>query len=1420
MFDPRFFNMSPREAMQTDPMQRLAILTAYEALEMSGYVADRTASTKLDRIGTFYGQTSDDWREINEAQDVDTYFITGGVRAFGPGRINYFFKFSGPSYSVDTACSSSMAALQIACTALQAKECDTAITGGLNVMTNPDIFSGLSKGQFLSKTGNCQTFDDDADGYCRGDGVGTVILKRMEDAIADNDNIIGTILATATNHSAEAVSITHPHAETQERLYHHMLNKAGVDPLDIGYVEMHGTGTQAGDATEMTSVLNVFAPKSRQRAIDQPLYLGSVKSNIGHGEAASGVCALIKVLLMLKHNTIPPHCGIKGKINHTFPTDMQARRIFITKTPATFSGYGKKRTVYISNFSAAGGNSGLILQEPEPKSIKMEDPRQFHVVTVSARALSSLHANIENLAEYLEKNPDVSLASLGYTTTARRTHHNYKISFSVSSSAKLRSALLDVSEKTIEPTAAKPHIVFTFTGQGSHYLNLARELYQTSAKFRYELQRTNATALNLGFLDFLSLIQGNGEDISTMSPVLVQVGLVCVQMALCELWSSWDIKPDLVIGHSLGEYAALYAAGVLSASETIHLVGTRARLLEKHCRAGTHAMLAVDASFDTIESILQSCPLEIACINGPSEVVLSGTDQDIEAAKSFISATGTRCKKLNIAYAFHSTQVDDILPEFKTFSTSFKYRKPKVPILSPLLGGVMLDELTPDYLCNHARKAVNFYGAIKAGRKEGLIKDNSVFIEIGPQPVTLSFVKSILGSSTSGVGCLSRKDSNWSSITRAASTLYNNGACINWNAFHAEFEANLDLLDLPAYSWSLKNYWIDYVNNWCLYKGSDLPAPITQEPELSTTTVQRIIKESYTANEGSLTAESDIHRPDMFAAISGHKVNGRALCPSSLYGDIAITIGSYMHNKIWGGSIEDCGRIINVSAMEVPKPLIAELGMEQILRIEATADKQSRTVSLSFHTNQTEHAHCVVCFEDKDDQEFKWSRSAYLVEDRMKAVHTRAAVGEAHILLSSIAYQLFASLVDYDTPYKGMKRVIYDAARFEATAEVSLYKPKESESFVCAPYWLDSIGHLAGFCVNATDSGEAQDNVYISHGWESLRLSETLVPEKSYTTYVRMLAGGGQSMIGDVYLFDQGRVIGLFGGLKFQQIPRRVLDIMLPPTGARKRSSPKSSEEFIPTATTTTKTVVEISSDMNGQKPRILQHTTSVVCVTSQVMDIVAQECGVALVELADSIQFSDLGVDSLMQLVISGRIREDVGLDIRSTLFVDCPTIISLKGYLAQFETANLASDFADSSDSEQSGSVGSPSSSATAVTPVTDIQPFNGEHHSVLKEAVMSMSNAKKMHPVRKAQSFILSGSIKTATRFFFMVPDGGGAAISYMHIPTLAKDVCVFGLNSPFMENPEEYDCGVSGIAAMFVEEIQRRQPHGPYDLGVSF
>ena len=889
LFDPRFFNMSPREALQTDPMQRLALATAYEALEMSGYVPNRTRSTKLDRIGTFYGQTSDDWRDINAAQEVDTYFITGGVRAFGPGRINYYFGFSGPSFNIDTACSSSAAAIQLACTSIWAGDCDTAVVGGLSCMTNPDIFAGLSRGQFLSKKGPCATFDNDADGYCRADACATVIIKKLSDAIADKDNVLGTILGTATNHSARAISITHPHGPTQETLYKSILNQAQVDPVDINYVEMHGTGTQAGDGTEMRSVTNIFAPAdpARKRTAEKPLFLGAVKANVGHGEAASGVTALIKCLLMLQKNAIPPHVGVKNVINQTFPKDRGERHVHIAFQKVAFpGGNGRDRRIFINNFSAAGGNTGILLEDCPPFKPSCIDPRSYHIVTVTAKSKSALSRNIENLVDFLERNPNTAVADLAYTTTARRIQHNWRVSVTGCDLNQIQTGLKSKlrSESLAPVPSVPPKIVFLFTGQGSHYAALGKELYENSTMFKSSLQEYEKIAKLHGFTGFISLIDGSETHVETLSPVVVQLALLCVEMSLARLWESWGITPDAVAGHSLGEFAALNIAGVLSASAAIYLVGKRAELLVGKCRAGTYTMLAVQGSADILACTLDgTMNVSVSCLNSKSETVLGGRAEEISKVEQHLSGLGFMCTRLKVPFAFHSEQVDPILDDFEQLATSVCFSKQRIPVISSLQGCVLSKPVNTAYLRNHTRDPVNFVGGLAAAQNEGLIDEKTVWLEVGPHPACFGMVRATFGAATIGGSTLHRNESAYRTLSNTLSALYTAGTAIDWNEYHREFSSSIRLLNLPTYSFDDENYWIQYKGDWFLTKGklqAIMPQTMEKISELCTSSVHKITSEVINGDEVTVSIESDISKQELWGVVSGHVVNGTMLCPS------------------------------------------------------------------------------------------------------------------------------------------------------------------------------------------------------------------------------------------------------------------------------------------------------------------------------------------------------------------------------------------------------------------------------------------------------------------------------------------------------------------------------------------------------------
>lgn len=781
----------------------------------------------------------------------------------------------------------------MACAALWNGDVDTAVAGGMNVLTNSDAFAGLSHGHFLSKTPNaCKTWDSEADGYCRADAIGSIVMKRLADAEADNDNILGVILGAATNHSAEAVSITHPHAGHQAYLGNLVANRAGIDPLDVSFVEMHGTGTQAGDTEEIQSVINTYSPSTRRRSSKNPLYIGAVKSNVGHSEAAAGVTALIKVLLMLQKNTIPPHVGIKNSLNPAVSKDLDKRQIRIPYEKTEWrSAPGRKRIAAVNNFSAAGGNTTLLIEEAPVRENSETDPRPTHVIALSAKSKTSLRGNIQSMLDYLEQNPDASVANLAYSSTARRYHHNRRVAITASTIPqvvkKLQAAFESVDSHGPISATGPPQVAFTFTGQGAALKSSNYELFHTSLYFRSQILHLDAISQGQGFPTFIPVIDGSHPKDHEHSQVITQLALVCTEIALAKYWGSLGVKPDVVMGHSLGEYAALHIAGVLSASDAIFLVGQRAILLEKKCRVGSHKMVAVRGSLAQIEESARGMFYEIACINGPKETVLSGTSEDMNALIPLLEGDGYKCFSLEVAFAFHSSQTDPVLEEFEMLArSSVLFQPPHIPIISPLLCKVIFDDKTVDsnYVCRATRETVNFLSALEAARKIGTIEDETVWVEIGPHPVCLAFVKSAFSSINIAVPSLRREENNWTTIAQSLAILHCSGIKIEWGEFHRPFENALRLLDLPTYAWSDKTYWIQYNGDWALTKGNTFydeekglnkakALPPIPKSGFNTSTVHQIIEQSFDGAAGMIVMQSDVMQADFHTAAWGHKMN-------------------------------------------------------------------------------------------------------------------------------------------------------------------------------------------------------------------------------------------------------------------------------------------------------------------------------------------------------------------------------------------------------------------------------------------------------------------------------------------------------------------------------------------------------------------
>ncbi|KAJ6092090.1 Type I Polyketide synthases (Type I PKS) [Penicillium canescens] len=1264
-FDARFFNISPREAPQIDPAQRLALMTAYEAIEQAGIVPDATPSTRRDRVGVFYGVTSNDWMETNSAQSIDTYFIPGGNRAFIPGRINYCFKFSGPSYAVDTACSSSLASIHLACNSLWRGDVDTAITGGTNVLTNPDFTAGLDRGHFLSRTGNCKTFDDGADGYCRGEGIGTVIIKRLDDAIADNDPILGVILGAYTNHSAESESITRPHVGAQRAIFRKILNQGGVDPYSVSYVEMHGTGTQAGDASEMSSVLDTFAPPLSQvqkcRTNEETLYLGSAKANIGHGEAASGVSSLIKVLLMMQNNTIVPHCGIKTKINHKFPTDLQERNVKIALKPTPWeriSDPTQPRRVFVNNFSAAGGNSALLLEDAPltPEPIGISDPRTQHLIAVSAKNGVSLQGNLKSMLAFLNQNPDASLGQLSYTTTARRIHHQHRVMLTGTTfndiCGQITAALHEQTGMTRRKSA--PKVVFAFTGQGAQYPGMGKDLFDSFSVFRTELLHLDQIGQSLGYPSFLPVIQSQEQNIGIFTPTAVQLASVCMQIALSKLWASWNIHATAVVGHSLGEYAALNVAGVLSDADTVYLVGARANLLQQRCTRDTHAMLVVKGSADDIAGVLRTVKYEIACRNSPTETVLAGPNEDIADLKTLLSDAGLKATLLKVPYAFHSSQVEPILGDFKGVAAGVTFAAAKIPVICPLDGSIAYDahRFGPEYLARHTREPVNMFEALLAANRDNILAVQTTTLEIGPHPAISGMVKAVLGPQMTCLASSQRARSIWNMLSSALKTLYEAGADICWAEYHANFKLSHKVLPLPTYSWDLKEYWMQYVNDWSLRKG-DPPLIIQSGPKLESTTIHRVVEETGDSQKSHLVLEADIARKDLSPLVQGHEVDGIPLCTPSVYADIVLSLGSYIIQRDRPDKKDDL--LVDVSDMTIFKALILRAGAKkQLLQAHADIDWSTESAAVKFMSFDSkeklqEHARCVVRFKDRSLQKILQDNAAS-VKQKMQALREGIALETTARFNRPMVYRAIRPLARFHDDYRAIDEIVLNSMTLEASSHLSFGSVKRDGNFHTHPAIIDSLTQSCGFTMNCNDNTDLDVEVFMNHGWGSFQMFETMEFDKTYSTYTRMEEGKDKLWHGDVTIFDGDRVVAFFGQIAIQGVPRRVLKVILSIEGGNKsqnKQTTRVSASPAPTQTLLPAPVPEISESSKFSKA----------------LAIIADESGLAISDLTDGTAFADVGIDSLLGLTISARFKEELDMDIDfDALFNEYPTVGDLK--------------------------------------------------------------------------------------------------------------------------------------------------------------
>ena len=810
-FDAPFFGMLPREAVSLDPQQRLLLEVAWEALENAGQAPDALEGTKT---GVFIGIGSGDYGQLQlqrrDAASLDLYFGTGSAPSAAAGRLSYLLGLVGPCIAVDTACSASLVAVHLACQSLRGGECRMALAGGVNLNILPEIFINLCLARMLAPDGRCKTFDAAADGYVRGEGCGLVVLKRLSDATVDGDRILALIRGTAVNQDGRSGGFTAPSELAQEELLRDAAARAGIAPVDVDYVEAHGTGTSLGDPIEMQALAAVFC---EGRPADRPLAVGSVKTNIGHLEAAAGIAGLIKVVLALQHRSIPPHLHLKA-MNPLLA--LNGAPVIVPTTRLAWPSEGRPRRAGVSSFGFAGTNAHAVLEEaPDVAPYRAAADRPLHILALSAKSETALDALAAKFERHLAGEP--SVADACFTANAGRAHGPHRLAVVGASSEEMRAALS--AWRAGEAAAAvfrskgdrqrRPDIAFLFTGQGAQYAGMGRRLYETQPAFRSAMDRCDELLRPQLAEPLLSVMfPPSAESRLLDQTAYTQVALFALEYALAELWKSWGIEPAIVMGHSLGEYTAACVAGFFSLEDGLTLVAARGRLMQALPADGE--MLAVFAGETDVRRMLapDESFVSIGAVNGPANVVISGAQPAVRAVRARLELAGVRCERLSVSHAFHSALMEPILEDFRRVARDVTFTPARIGIVSNLTGELIDPSViaTPEYWCRHLRETVRFSAGMATAYQQGA----RIFLEIGPSPTLLAMGRRIIDDeAVAWLPSLRKGRDDWKQMLDTLGRLYAAHATIDWRRFDAGYVRRK--IALPTYPFQRQRYWIEGV---------------------------------------------------------------------------------------------------------------------------------------------------------------------------------------------------------------------------------------------------------------------------------------------------------------------------------------------------------------------------------------------------------------------------------------------------------------------------------------------------------------------------------------------------------------------------------------------------------------------------------
>jgi malonyl CoA-acyl carrier protein transacylase len=871
-FDPRFFEISAREATTLDPQQRMVLEVAWEALENAAINPQRL---KGSLTGVFLGITGHDYGQLVQASGrvaLDVYAATGSASNAAAGRLSFVLGLQGPSVALDTACSSSLTAVHLACQSLRTRESRMALAGGVNAVLTPDPFICFANWGMMAPDGRCKTFDAAANGFVRSEGCGMVVLKRLSDALTDGDHVLAVIRGSAVNQDGRSSGLTVPNGPAQEAVVRQALANARVQPAEIDYVEAHGTGTALGDPIEAHALGAVLGAG---RDISRPLVVGSVKTNLGHLESAAGIAGLIKVVLSLQHGRIPPHLHFQ-KMNPDL--DWNGVPVEIPVTGKEWKRGARARLAGVSSFGFSGTNAHVVLAEaPASQELKSAAPeRSVHILALSARSESALSTLAERYAGHLADS-DATPADICYTANTGRAHFEERAVYLAATREELRDKLsMGPSVRGRVRSRDKLRIAFLFSGQGSQYPGMGRELYESEPVFRRAIEACAESIQKEASPGLLDVLYGSAQA-RLDDTRYTQPALFAVEYALSELWRSWGVEPGVVLGHSVGEYAAACVAGLCSLDDAIRLIAARGALMSGLPR-DEGAMAAILAPEEQVRAAVDAAGsfVSVAALNGPQNVVISGRSAEVEQISASFAAAGVRVEHLCVSHAFHSPLMEPIADEFARHAAQVDFRPPRTAFISSVTGQpVKPAELRASgYWRRQVREPVRFREAMETLASQGC----EMFVEIGPGSTLLGMGKACIGAADQvWAPSIRRARRDDQQLAESVAALYVQGVAIDWAAYESGRGARRVLL--PTYPFERQRYWIDDP-----VPARSLAPPPGAHPLLG-------LKIDIAAEPDTTLWRSEISLQSQ-PWVADHCVQGRPLLPATAYVEMAAAAGA------------------------------------------------------------------------------------------------------------------------------------------------------------------------------------------------------------------------------------------------------------------------------------------------------------------------------------------------------------------------------------------------------------------------------------------------------------------------------------------------------------------------------------------------